>query len=337
MHHVEFAAAARHFLQPLRDIGFLHEAVMQRRPVEAVTEVMDLAPLGGVDIGRVRDQHGQDHHAFVQHLVVLDIVQQRAGHARGLAGHEDRRAGYTCRGILRALGEDLDRQCGLAHPVAHELAPARPGGEQRKGDQADHQREPAAIGHLGQIGGEIGPVDDQEERHHRQRDEPFPFPHADEQHAHQQRVDRHCPGHRNAVSRREIGGCLEGQHQQDHRHHQRPIDHRNIDLSRCGLAGVADRQARHEAQLHGLVGNAERARDHRLAGDKGRNRGEDDQRQAPFLARQQEEGIAHHFGGLFGRQAGDHGALSEIVEQQARHDEAEPAQPHRSPPEMAHV
>ena len=337
MHHVELAATALHFLQPLRNIGFLHEAIMQHRTVETVAQIVDLTPLVAVDIGTVGNQHGEDHHAFVQHLVVLDIVQQCARHAGGLAGHEDRSARHAGCRILRALGENLDRQRGLAHPVAHQFAPARPGREQRECHETDHQREPAAVGDLGQIGREIGAVDDQEEGHHRECDEPFPFPHPDEQHAHQQRIDRHRAGHRDAIGCREVRRGLEGQHEDDHRDHQRPVDHRNVDLARLGFAGVADRQARHEAQLHGLVGNAEGARDHRLAGDEGRHGRQDDQRQAELFAGKQEERVAHHFGGLFGRQASDHSALSEIVEQQAWHHEAEPRQTHRSASEMAHV
>ena len=44
------------------------------------------------------------------------------------------------------------------------LPAPRPGGEQGEGDEADQQREPAAVGHLGQIRAEIGDVDEEEER-----------------------------------------------------------------------------------------------------------------------------------------------------------------------------
>src|SRR3546814_2910924 len=47
--------------------------------------------------------------------------------------------------------------------------PARPCGEHREDRQADRQRHPAAIGHLDEIGPEIGDVDDEEDREHRQR------------------------------------------------------------------------------------------------------------------------------------------------------------------------
>ena len=55
----------------------------------------------------------------------------------------------------------------LVHPLDHQLAALRPGGEQGEGDEADQQREPAAVRHLGQVGAEIGDVDHEEEREQR--------------------------------------------------------------------------------------------------------------------------------------------------------------------------
>ena len=100
---------------------------------------------------------------------------------------------------------------------------------------------------------------------------------------------------------------------------------------------MADRQARHETELHRLVRDAEGARNDRLAGNEGRDRRKNDQRQAEFLAGEQEERVAHHLDCLFGRQAGNHRALAEIVQQQARHHETEPRQAHRSATKMSHI
>ena len=50
-----------------------------------------------------------------------------------------------------------------------------PGRQQREGDQPDDQREPAAIGNLGEVRGEIGAVDEDEGQQHRHGEPPAPF------------------------------------------------------------------------------------------------------------------------------------------------------------------
>src|SRR3546814_10144478 len=47
----------------------------------------------------VGDLDRQQHHAFMQHLVVLQIVEQRVRHAVGARGHEHRGAGHARRGV----------------------------------------------------------------------------------------------------------------------------------------------------------------------------------------------------------------------------------------------
>src|SRR3546814_4014726 len=47
--------------------------------------------------GNVLDLDGQQDDALMQHLVVLEIMQQRMGNAIGSGGHEDRRAGHADR------------------------------------------------------------------------------------------------------------------------------------------------------------------------------------------------------------------------------------------------
>ena len=195
----------------------------------------------------------------MQHLVVLDIVEERAGHAFGGGGHKDRCARNAGGRILGALGKYLHRQRDLAHAFAHQFAPTRPCGEQQEGDEADQQREPAAFGNFGKVGGKVCPVHDQEERHNGGCIPPFPLPNANQQHCHQERVNRDSTGHCNAVSIGEIGRCLEGQNQQDHCNHQRPIDEGNIDLPALGLARMHDREARDIAHLDRLMGDRERA------------------------------------------------------------------------------
>ena len=268
---------------------------------------------------------------------MLDIVKQRRRNPVRLRRHEDGRPGHARGTVLGRLCKDFDWQCDFGHTLAHQLAAARPRGQQCERNQADDKREPTPLRHLHQVRCEIRPVDDQEQQHDRHGEPPLPFPHADQQNAHQERVDRDRAGHCNAVSAGQIGRVLEGQHEDDDGDHQRPVDDRDIDLTRFGFARMPNGEARHEAQLHRLMRDRERAGDHCLAGDERGDRGEQHQRQPPFLAGEQEERITHHLGGLLGRETGNHRALPEIIEQQARHDEAEPGKAHRAPAEMAHI
>ncbi len=77
MHHVKLAATSLHVFEANGNVGFLHKAVMQHRAEEAVAHILKLAAFVGIDIGHIGDLHRQDHHTLVQHLVVLDIVEQR--------------------------------------------------------------------------------------------------------------------------------------------------------------------------------------------------------------------------------------------------------------------
>ena len=310
---------------------------MQDHAVEPVTQLHDLAALCFIDIGHFGNLHGQDHHTFVQHLVVLDVVQQRRWRATGSGIHENCRAGHALRAVACRLGKDVERQADLGHSGTHQLAALCPRRQQGEGERTDQQGEPAACRHLGQVCGEIGTVHDQEQQHDRRSDPPFPFPHADEKHRHKQGVDRHGSRHRNAISSGEVRGVAECQHEQDDRDHQRPVDHRDIDLPVVFIAGVADGQAWNEAQLDRLVGDGERARNHRLTGNEGGGRGQQHQRQTQIIRRKVEEWAQDRFLRRGISQPQDHRPLTEIIEQQARHDEAEPAHPHRPAAEMAHI
>ena len=58
--------------------------------VEPLPQIVHLAPLVGVDIGHARNLDRQQDDTFVEHLVVLQIVQQRVRHPVGRGRHEDR-------------------------------------------------------------------------------------------------------------------------------------------------------------------------------------------------------------------------------------------------------
>src|SRR3546814_14374903 len=87
----------------------------------------------------------------------------------------------------------------LGHFLLHQLAPARPGRQHGEYRQADRQWHPAAVGHLDEIGPEIGDVDDEEDREHRQRLPSRPLPPREEYDAAQAGIDEHSTRHRDAI------------------------------------------------------------------------------------------------------------------------------------------
>ena len=87
----------------------------------------------------------------------------------------------------------------------------------------------------------------------------------------QDRVEDERAGHGDAVGRGERGRGAEADHDRDDDREQRAVDRRHVDLADLAPRGVADRQARQEAELHRLLGHAEGAGDHRLRGDHRRD------------------------------------------------------------------
>ena len=83
--------------------GVLHEAETRLDAPEALRELLDLQPLRLGHRGHVGALHGKDDVPLVQHLVVLETVQQRSGRTLGIACEEHRRTGYRRR---RPLGSE---------------------------------------------------------------------------------------------------------------------------------------------------------------------------------------------------------------------------------------
>src|SRR3984957_17973813 len=77
-------------------------------------------------------------------------------------------------------------------------------------------------------------------------------------------VGDHGGGDGDAVGGREAARSAEQQHQQQYTDQQQPVDARQIDLPGMRLRGVADLEARQQAELHRLAGQRIRARNHRL-------------------------------------------------------------------------
>ena len=283
--------------------------------------------------GLVAHLHGEEHHALVQHLVVVEVVQQRVGRGVGRGGEEHRRSGHALRRLdEQRLEEGLERHRGASHPREEMLAAAPPGGHHRKDRRPDDQREPAAVGDLQQGRREECQIDDEEEagREHAQPQRVAPQVAHDEEG--EQRVDQHRRRDRDAIGAGEARGGAEAHHRRHHRRAQHPVHARDVDLAELARRGVDDVHARQEAELHRLVGDRVGARDHRLRSDHGSGGGERHHRIERPARHEQVERVLHRLG-LDEQQR----ALAEIVQHQRGGDETEPADAHRLLAEVPHV
>ena len=267
----------------------------------------------------------------MKHHIMLEVMEQRGGHAVARAGHEHRGVGNaSCR--TGRLDEHLKRQRVGIHPLDHQLAPLGPGRQQREGDRADQQRKPAAGKELGQVGGEVEAIDEQERTNDADDQRQRPIPDLARKKAEVERGDEHRASHGDTVSGGQIGRLAEAQHEQDNEYHQRPVHERDVDLAKRSLACVGDAQARHQAELDCLLDDRKGAGDDRLAGDDGRDGREDYQWQAEAVAGHVVEGVLG--GGRVGEQQC---GLTEIVGDQRREDQPQPRQRNRTAAEVAHV
>ena len=330
-HQVDRDAVAPAQLERPRDVGRVGEAVADEDAEEALAQLLDLDPLGVGDVGHLLVAHGHEQHALVQHLVVLDVVQHRLRHDLDVAGHEHGRALHAGQLRVELVDEAADGERVAVELVPQDVAAVAPGDDAEREQAGDQQREPAARGDLERVGGEVGEVDQQQraERGERGRT-PAPQPAGHD--GGQDGVDAHGAGDRDAVGRGEVAGGAEAQHQGEDAHHQQPVDPRDVDLPDLGRRGVADRHARQVAELDRLPGEREHARDHRLRGDDGGERGEHDQREQPPVRRQVVEGLLDRQ-----RLVQDQRALAEIVEDEPGQDEGEPGDADRQAAEVAHV
>ena len=80
-HHLQLGPAIFDLFQHGWNVDFLHEAIANEDAVEAAAQIAHTDATLVRHIGHFVDHHRQDHDAFVQDLVVLQIVQQRLRHA----------------------------------------------------------------------------------------------------------------------------------------------------------------------------------------------------------------------------------------------------------------
>ena len=237
-------------LERLRHVRNIHEPEVHRHAPEAVAERRDLhAPVHRHPRHFV-EGHGQDHVALVQHLVVLEVVQQRLWHG-GRIGHCVDRGALSPAHRARVQRIDEGLQCEPVPPDAlQEKRPATPpGAHDAEQHQAKRQGEPAAIEELHGAARDQQRVDGQEEGRRsegQRRRQPPDFAHDE---VGQHRRDHHRQRHRDAIGAGQRRGAAEEQHGSDDAGQQRPVDRRHVDLPDFpGINPV--RRRRHFGRLH---------------------------------------------------------------------------------------
>ena len=140
-----------------------------------------------------------------------------------------------------------------------------------------------------------------------------PLPQLPDHDERQQPVDHHGGRRPRCRRRRRARSTMRNmQHQQQHADQQQRVDARDVDLPVLRRRGVADLEARQQAELDRLLGERIGAGDHRLAGDHGRGGREHDHRQQQRLRNQLVERILDRL-----RMREHQRALPEIVDASA--------------------
>jgi hypothetical protein len=112
--------------QRLRHVGRVHEAEAQRTRQKPWPSACTCTRCSGGTHGTSLKDHRQDDIALVQHLVVLQVVQQRLRHRGGSAtAYTAVRAGAGPVGRVQAVDEGLQRarRCGCPPAAAHGRVP----------------------------------------------------------------------------------------------------------------------------------------------------------------------------------------------------------------------
>src|SRR6266446_107467 len=260
LHQVEAKATHPALRQGARDVGLVHKTVADADRVETLAELSDLKALLLEHMRHVLGLHLHHYDPLVQHLVVLEGVEQRQRNTRWVAGHEDRRPGNARRVIRLDRGDEFTELERVARALFREQTATAPPCRHDGEDQCcDDDREPAALGDLQQIGAEKCQIDEGEDRKHGYRDGEAPSPAAHIEEG-QPGGDRHHAADRDAIGGAEIVRGPESEHQDDDGNEQAAVDARHVNLTDLLLRGVANLEPRQIPELDRLAGDRERAR-----------------------------------------------------------------------------
>jgi hypothetical protein len=241
--------------QRIGDVGRLHEAVTNADAVKPLALIFDGEAFVGGNFGHVFARHAEQHDLFVEHLVVLEVMQQDGRGAVGIRGHEYGCSADAMRRRVPHVVEEILQGQDIGHEsFAKDLSAALPRGHGGENNAGNEQREPTAVGDFGNVSSEKRDVDCQEDRDWRQR-----FPHRptptlrgnDEVHDGR---DRHRDRDGDAVGRGKRSGGLEGKNQPDTSHEKRVVDLGDVDLSFRIFRRVNDGHTREVTKLYGLLG-----------------------------------------------------------------------------------
>src|SRR5271155_2309819 len=163
LHQIEAEAADPALREGAQDIWLVHEPVADADRIEALAELADFEPLLVRNMRHVLGLDLHYHDALVQHLVVLEGMQQGDRNMCDVAGHEDSRPRDAGRPVgLDRLDELLERHRVPGAQLGEQPTAAPPCSHYREHDYRDDDREPAAVGNLQQIGAKEGKIDDAE-------------------------------------------------------------------------------------------------------------------------------------------------------------------------------
>ena len=332
-HDVELPALLARDGKGLRHVGPLHEAEMQREAHELVAHRLHLHPVVDLHARNVFVDDGQDHVVLVQHLVVLEIVQQRRRREIRVGGEEHGGPRHDIgRPLLEVLDQRLERHLDAPRFLGEQPRAAPPRRHDDHQHQADEHRQPCALDQLERACQHERGVDEDKGRHQRDRPDELPAPQLPQHDEAEYPRGPFRGGHGKHIGASKFVRGAEHEHEQEDADEEQPIDPRHVDLPRLRLGGVAHLHAGQEAELHGLARDGVGAGDDGLAGDRRGHGGERHHGIERPLRKQQIERIGDGV-----RLEQHERALAEIVEQQRRQHEEQPGGLDRPSPEMAEI
>ena len=229
-------------------------------------------------------------------------------------------------GLLLEQMEELPRRHAQMRACAlDELLPLAPGQHHEGHGRGDEKREPAAVEQLGRVRGEEDEID-QEQEAVQQIDEHGPVAPMQGDEGRQDRGDHHVERDRKAVGAGEAARRSEAEDGREGQQGEGPVHERDVDMPALVARRMDDPHPGQEAELDRLLRQGEGPGDHRLRGDDGGERRQDDQRIMRPVRRQMVERALEALG--MGQQQG---ALAEIVQHQGRQNDEEPGHPDRGP------
>src|SRR5436190_14713080 len=151
--------------------------------------------------GNFLGAHGEQDDLFVQHFVVLEVMQQGEWRPGPVARHVNGGAGHATNALVFQAGEkSVERQADVAEALAQNTTAFSPGQHEEKDRGRGEKREPAAVRDLDHVRAKKCEVDADEESGHGRGRGDRPVPAAAGHDIKQNRRDQHGRGNRDAVS-----------------------------------------------------------------------------------------------------------------------------------------